>query len=277
MSTQSSLGWTPAARAAFIEHLSRCGIVLDAAKAVGLSAQSAYGLRNRDPEFMRAWDTARDVAREHIADTVYSRALDGWQEEVWYKGEMVGHRQRQNPMLLLRLLERLDRVTGNDGHVRRHGANQIGKVIDAIATEESADILFDPPEWEMHDAMNRARRSGDWGAYADWKARLEPYRLDDGAGDDAVDDDVIVAGDESASGLSTSINHHASGDDLNAAGAPSKSDGSGDTGDATSADVDGITAIVDANGAITPDFAALVGDIMASARDQAMLEAIGGD
>lgn len=51
-------GWTPTRRAGFLAILEDCGDVSAACSACGLSRQSVYKLRRRDPAFARDWDAA---------------------------------------------------------------------------------------------------------------------------------------------------------------------------------------------------------------------------
>ncbi|RHW18888.1 hypothetical protein D1610_01725 [Sphingomonas gilva] len=67
MSRSRRDGWTPERQRAFIAALSRTGIVARAARAVGMSAKSAYALYNRAPPggpFARAWNDAIWEGRE---------------------------------------------------------------------------------------------------------------------------------------------------------------------------------------------------------------------
>lgn len=52
-------GWTPARRLRFLAVLAECADVSVAARASGMSRQSAYVLRRRDDGFARQWDEAR--------------------------------------------------------------------------------------------------------------------------------------------------------------------------------------------------------------------------
>lgn len=63
-------GWTPARQRAFIDHLATSGCVTHAARAVGLSKQSAYQLRDRSPNsiFALAWSVAIARSRRLILD-----------------------------------------------------------------------------------------------------------------------------------------------------------------------------------------------------------------
>lgn len=166
-------GWTSANRAAFVGALARCGTVVDAVEHVGLSRQSAYNLRARDPAFARAWDAARDQARELVVDEIYSKALDGWMEDVWYKGERVGQRRRYDPRLLMRLLERLDRVGGHDKGKPASGANHFGKIIAAEEAGEPTDHLFEKPLWQLEDEHEQALRFRDYGRAKHLQERID--------------------------------------------------------------------------------------------------------
>lgn len=169
-------GWTSANRAAFVGALARCGTVVDAVEHVGLSSQSAYKLRARDPAFAKAWDAARDQARELVVDEIYSKALDGWMEDVWYKGERVGQRRRYDPRLLMRLLERLDRVGGYDKGKPVSGANHFGEILAAEEQGEPTDHLFEKPLWQLQDEREQALRFSDYGRAEHLRARMDAIK-----------------------------------------------------------------------------------------------------
>lgn len=57
-------GWTELRRAGFLECLSAIADVKHACAFVGMSRQSAYRLRARDPGFAAAWDAALRAAHE---------------------------------------------------------------------------------------------------------------------------------------------------------------------------------------------------------------------
>src|SRR5688572_17413757 len=103
-------GWTPARRTRFLDRLAQDGNVLAACALVGLSREAAYRLRRRDPLFARAWAAAQALAREASAQVLATRAIDGVEEEVWYRGEVVGTRRRYDNRLLLAHMARLDKL-----------------------------------------------------------------------------------------------------------------------------------------------------------------------
>jgi hypothetical protein len=103
-------GWTPARKAQFLEALAGDGNVRAACARVGLSREAAYRLRRRDPLFARAWAAAQVQARESVGEVFGTRAIEGIEEEVWYRGEVVGTRRRYDNRLLLAHMARLDKL-----------------------------------------------------------------------------------------------------------------------------------------------------------------------
>lgn len=96
-------GWTPARQRGFIDALAQCGIVAAAARAVGMSAKSAYRLRDRAgaASFRAAWDVALDQGRAIAIDTAIARAMQGEVVPVFYRGLQVGERRRYDNRLLI--------------------------------------------------------------------------------------------------------------------------------------------------------------------------------
>ena len=103
-------GWTPDRTARFLDTLSHKGNVARAAAATGLSRETAYCRRRRDPLFARAWAAAMLLAREEGGHILADRALEGVEEQVWFRGEVVGTRIRYDNRLLLAHIARLDRL-----------------------------------------------------------------------------------------------------------------------------------------------------------------------
>ena len=100
--------WTPALRARFLNFLSARGDVRAAAVACGLSRQSAYKLRRRDPEFAGAWNAALARRRRTVeARPTGSQTAPGWIAWLGEDGPR-GDRARE----FLRLLAAVAGVTG---------------------------------------------------------------------------------------------------------------------------------------------------------------------
>ena len=100
--------FTPARRVLFLEALAEAGNVRGAARCVGVSPETAYKARRRDPLLAGAWDAALVLARVHCEQVLAERALHGVEEQVFYHGEVVATRRRFDSRLLLAHLARLD-------------------------------------------------------------------------------------------------------------------------------------------------------------------------
>jgi hypothetical protein len=109
ISTHSD-GWTPERKALFLEALGSNGNVRAACASVGMSREAAYKLRRREALFMRGWEAALALARENVAEIFGDRAIDGIEEEVWYRGELKGTRRRLDARLMLAHMARLDKL-----------------------------------------------------------------------------------------------------------------------------------------------------------------------
>lgn len=129
-------------QALFAEHLARHGNVRLACKAARVSPQTAYRMRRASARFRQLWNAALVVARDQVEDVLADRAVNGWEEAVFYHGEEVARRRRYDARLLLAHLERLDKLA------EREGAGQMvthfDDVLEAMAQGEELD-LPEPP------------------------------------------------------------------------------------------------------------------------------------
>lgn len=104
-------GWTPERQRDFIAQLARIGMVSAAARAVGMSAKSAYALRKRTgaASFAAAWDRALDAGRALVLDLAIERALHGTPRPILYRGRHVGVRRMFAHRLLIAALRTMPR------------------------------------------------------------------------------------------------------------------------------------------------------------------------
>lgn len=103
-------GWTEEKQRRFIETLADTGLVNVAARAVGMSRESAYQLRRAEhgAAFARAWDAARQHAGGLIEDIAFERAIEGTEHEVVNEhGEVLRTRLVHDNRLLKYLLSHL--------------------------------------------------------------------------------------------------------------------------------------------------------------------------
>ena len=103
-------GWTEEKQRRFIEALADTGLVGHAAKAVGMSRESAYRLRRsaHGAAFARAWDAARQHAGCALEDIAFERAIEGVEHNVYDQyGEVICTKRVYNDRLLTYLLRHL--------------------------------------------------------------------------------------------------------------------------------------------------------------------------
>ncbi len=89
-------GWTERRQRDFITALATMGSVLHAARAVGMTKQAAYQLRNRPgaESFAMAWDVAISIGYDDAFDRALERATIGITTPRYYKGKRVGTKHR---------------------------------------------------------------------------------------------------------------------------------------------------------------------------------------
>jgi hypothetical protein len=99
-------GWTPDRQRKFISALEAIGSVAPAARAVGMSKQSAYALRKRPgaESFAQAWDIALQMGQDRAFDIVMDRAMHGVIVPRFYRGRCIGTIHRWDSRLLLAAL-----------------------------------------------------------------------------------------------------------------------------------------------------------------------------
>jgi hypothetical protein len=102
-------GWNPQKQRGFCEMLAETGLVDRAAKAVGMSRESAYRLRRRADgrAFALGWDAALLLARQRLIDETFELAFEGSLEQHFVDGELKIEKRRRDPKSLLATVERL--------------------------------------------------------------------------------------------------------------------------------------------------------------------------
>ena len=102
-------GWTPERQRAFIAAIAGGMPSNHAARAVGMSKQTAHALRSRPgaESFAAAWDEAARRGKAARGKDVSERtcaAIEGVRTPVRYRGRVVGFRTRYDNRHLVRLL-----------------------------------------------------------------------------------------------------------------------------------------------------------------------------
>ena len=136
--------FTPVRQSAFLAQLAETGNARLACQAAGISPQTAYRARRKSAALARAWDAAMLAARPVAEAALADKALNGWEEAVFYRGEEIARRPRFDSRLLLAHLARLDKLA------ERAGAGG-GEAADLAALDEAIEALArgeDLPEAE---------------------------------------------------------------------------------------------------------------------------------
>lgn len=104
--TQRHDAWNKHKMAQFLRELAATHSVGQAAKAVGMSRQSAYKLRARlkGEPFDIAWETAFQHSYDALAQTALERALHGVEVPHFHKGELVHVSRKYDERLTVFLL-----------------------------------------------------------------------------------------------------------------------------------------------------------------------------
>lgn len=98
-------GWSAVRKRAFLRALADTGEIQKAAERVGMSRSSVARLKARSPEFAQACEKALRVSLPCLEQIAYERAVEGWDEDVVVRGEVVGTRRRWSERLLADLLK----------------------------------------------------------------------------------------------------------------------------------------------------------------------------
>ena len=86
-------GWTPEKQGLFLLALRYHRSVTRAAACVGMARENAYQLRRRWPPLAQAWDLARGRQACTVADLILRQVLEGVDEPIVRRGEVVGWRR----------------------------------------------------------------------------------------------------------------------------------------------------------------------------------------
>lgn len=132
--------FSPRSQGAFLENLSLNGNVRLACRAARVSPQTAYRARRASPAFAALWDAALLSARDNAEQVLADRALNGWEEAVFYHGEEVATRRRYSDRLLLAHLARLDRLAE-----RAEVSAALADLDDAVEALGRGEELVGPP------------------------------------------------------------------------------------------------------------------------------------
>ena len=136
-------GWTKPRREAFLAELARTANVRASAASVGLTFQSGYALRQRDPVFADAWERAVCEAYETVEMLLLERSIVGLAGEAAASGD-ASHLEKLSERGMLALLNQ-HRQTVRD---RRARAETLSGV-EILRREEAARERLEKKLLEM--------------------------------------------------------------------------------------------------------------------------------
>jgi AcrR family transcriptional regulator len=87
--------------AEFLENVSEAHTVKASAKAAGISTTSVYERRKWDDVFDGRWHEATELGVQVLEEEVRRRAVEGFVEPVYYRGEKVGEVRKWSDNLLM--------------------------------------------------------------------------------------------------------------------------------------------------------------------------------
>jgi hypothetical protein len=146
-------GWTEEKQRRFIEVLADTGLVGAAARAVGMTRETAYRLRRsaHGAAFARAWDAARHHAGGLVEDIAFDRAFEGVEHNVYDEcGNVVCTKRVYNDRLLMFLLRHLkpERYGG-----AAPGGGTARTPAEAAAPSEPPEPAQPPPPPELQQCL----------------------------------------------------------------------------------------------------------------------------
>jgi len=95
----------PAQWALFLEALAATGNVSEACRQAKLHRQTVYHRRHNYESFALLWQEAEDIAADALEAEARRRAIEGWDEPVFYQGVQTGVIRKYSDALLQTLLK----------------------------------------------------------------------------------------------------------------------------------------------------------------------------
>lgn len=131
----------------FIDELGECANVSASAAEAGVSRKTVYQERKADAGFAHAWDEAIETALDRAEGELYRRAVEGVEEPVFYKGDIVGAIRRYSDTALIFMLKTRrrsiygDRSTNLNLDMSRLTTQQLERIANG---EDPAIVLATP-------------------------------------------------------------------------------------------------------------------------------------
>ncbi|MBX3592926.1 hypothetical protein [Sphingomonas sp.] len=172
-------GWTPVRRRAFLRALSETGTVKAACERVKISDRSVYRLRAASTDFARDMAAALERSTPMLEQVAWERAVEGWDEPIVMRGEVVGTRRRYSETLLRTLLSREWAACVAERKAAAHEAARapaaepmfaessetdatLNALLDKLAHKRRAQLLAAAEAWEAYQRRVYAGDGDGW-------------------------------------------------------------------------------------------------------------------
>jgi hypothetical protein len=106
--------------------------LLQSAVLAQISQSMLKNWRHRDPEFLAASNEAYDEGTEQFSAEVKRRAIEGWNEPVYYQGQQVGHVRKFSDALLMFELKKRNPAYRDKVDMQHSGGIDITKLVAAL-------------------------------------------------------------------------------------------------------------------------------------------------
>lgn len=84
----------------FLVLYSAFGVISRCASMIGVTYSMVDQARKKDKEFLKLFNRAKEIAADTVEAEVFERAVTGWKEPVFYKGEIVGEITKKSDRML---------------------------------------------------------------------------------------------------------------------------------------------------------------------------------
>lgn len=148
--------WSDDLAAMVLKGLHMIGNVRQISRALNVSTPTIYR-RRQHPVFQVRWDRNLNMRFQELEEILLERAVYGFEEEIWYRGQYLGTRTVYDHPLAMRLLElALDRERLARNFMRRRGATAEGAT--AYAWRMVNEEIQTRHAWALTDARDARER-----------------------------------------------------------------------------------------------------------------------
>ena len=132
----------------FLKYLAKNGNVSEAARHAQITRSKLYKLKASEPKFAEAWTLALEEAADRLASEAMRRAIEGFEEVKYFKGEPVGTVRKYSDQLLMFLLkaykpnlygQKSGQEQNMENTTHRHARSSLLKKMETLTKEDDGD------------------------------------------------------------------------------------------------------------------------------------------